>query len=67
MTDHHEVTVKVNAWVDEGIADLVAALSEVEGLVTLESCQGEPARRNAFVMFRFGSGEIVGNFFLIGY
>jgi hypothetical protein len=55
MTDHHEVPVKVNAWVDEGVADLVTALSEIDGLVTLESCQGEPAQRNAFVMFRFGS------------
>jgi hypothetical protein len=37
MTKHREVPVKLNAWVDEGIADLVAALSQVDGLVTLES------------------------------
>jgi hypothetical protein len=55
MTQHQEVPVKVNAWVDAGIADLVSALSEIDGLVTLESCQGDAARRNAFVMFRFGS------------
>ena len=55
MTQHQEVPVKVNAWVDAGIADLVSALSEIDGLVTLESRQGDAARRNAFVMFRFGS------------
>ena len=55
MTQHQEIPVKVNAWVDAGIADLVSALSEIDGLVTLESCQGDAERRNAFVMFRFGS------------
>jgi hypothetical protein len=30
MAEHREVPVKVNAWVDEGIADLVSALSEIE-------------------------------------
>jgi len=54
MTDHREVPVKVNAWVDEGIADLVSALSQIEGLVTLESCQGDAGERDAFVVFRYG-------------
>lgn len=54
MTDHREVPVKVNAWVDEGIADLVSALSQLEGLVTLESCQGTPGTNDAFVVFRYG-------------
>ena len=48
MAPHKEVQVKVNALVDEGIADLVAALSEVPGLVTLESCQGG-AGQDAYV------------------
>jgi len=55
MTEHREMPVKVNAWVDAGIADLVTALSEIDGLVTVESCQGDAGRRNAFVIFRFGS------------
>ena len=33
------MSIKVNAFVDEGIAPLVAALSGIEGLVTLESCE----------------------------
>jgi len=61
MTDHHEVPVKVNAWVDEGIADLVAALSELEGLITLESCQGDVGRHDAFVIFRYGDWHQCGN------
>ena len=54
MTNHKEVAVKVNVFVDEGIAELVAALSEFEGLATLESCQGEPGEADAFVLFRHG-------------
>ncbi len=52
MSKHKEVAVKVNALVDEGIAELVAALSEIDGLATLESCQGEPGEADAFVLFR---------------
>ena len=37
---HHEVPVKVTAWVDEGIAPLVLALNELPGVQTLDSCQG---------------------------
>jgi len=53
MTQPRMVPVKINAWVDEGIAELVAALSRVKGLETLESCQGD-AERDAFVIFRYG-------------
>lgn len=60
MTEHREVPVKVNAWVDEGVADLVSALSEIEGLVTLESCQGSPG--DAFVYFRLGNWQQSGEF-----
>lgn len=54
--------VKVNAPVDEGVAPLVSALSDVTGLVTLESCQGEPSKRDAFVIFRLGSWIECGEF-----
>ena len=63
MSKHKEVAVKVNAFVDEGIAELVVALSNIEGLVTLESCQGDPGEADAFVLFRHGdwrqSGEVL--------
>ena len=39
---HREIPVKVTAWVDEGIADLVIALNEVPGVETLDSCQEGP-------------------------
>ena len=60
MTEHREIPIKVNAWVDEGIADLVAALSEIEGLVTLESCQGDKGGNDAFVVFRYGDWQKCG-------
>lgn len=60
MTQHREVPVKVNAWVDEGIADLVSALSEIDGLITLESCQGDADEREAFVIFRYGDWQQCG-------
>ncbi len=56
MTEHRDVPVKVNAWVDEGIADLVSALSEFDGIVTLESCQGG-SQSGAWVCFRYGSSR----------
>jgi hypothetical protein len=61
MTEHREVPVKVNAWVDMGIADLVTALSAIEGLVTLESCQGNPDGSDAFVVFRYGDWKQCGD------
>ena len=39
---HPQVWARVNAHVDEGVADLISALSRFKGLRTLESCQGEP-------------------------
>lgn len=60
MTQHREIPVKVNAWADEGIADLVSALSEFDGLITLESCQGDAGEREAFVIFRYGDWKQCG-------
>jgi hypothetical protein len=62
VTRHKEVSVKVNALADEGVAELVSALSEIDGLVTLESCQGGEGQ-DAFVHFRLGgwkeSGQLL--------
>src|ERR1700683_5790255 len=51
---HVETFVKVNAKVDVGIAPVIAALSEFEGLETVESCEGYSDGPSAFVMFRYG-------------
>lgn len=61
MEAHAQVPVKVNAMVDEGIAQLVEALSAVPGLVTLESCQGGNGR-DAYVIFRLGNWQEAGRF-----
>lgn len=52
-TPHRTVLVKVNAPVDEGIAEIVTALNAFPGLYTTQSCQG---RENGygFVWFRYG-------------
>ena len=48
---HREIPVKVTAWVDEGVAPLVAALSEFERVMTVDSCEGHGAT-GAYVLFR---------------
>lgn len=63
MTENHrEVWVKVNAPVDEGIADLVSALNEIGGLETLASCQGHGPQCPAYVIFRLGEWRDCGEF-----
>lgn len=47
---HREIPVQVNAWVDEGIAELVTALNLFPGVMTLDSCQ-EDADGRARVTF----------------
>jgi hypothetical protein len=37
---HAEVPVKVTAWVDAGVVPLVEALNSLDGVLTLDSCQG---------------------------
>ena len=59
---HQTVWAKVNAPVDEGIAEVVELLSQIPGLQTLSSCQGDPSSqsdprgRSAHVFFYFGEG-----------
>lgn len=60
MTMHREVLVKVNALVQEGIAPLVAAISEIPGLIILESNQGDPGKRPAHLAFRLGDWRQTG-------
>jgi hypothetical protein len=48
---HHEIPVKVTAWVDEGIARLVLALNALDGVMTLDSCQGDEGGNPARVFF----------------
>ena len=48
---HRQVTVKVNAQCDEGIAPLVEALSGIDGVITLDSC--ENGAWGAYVFFTY--------------
>ena len=57
---HKEVWVKVNAPVDEGVAPLVAALSDFEGVCTAASCQGHSPKgeeSQATVFFTYARGN----------
>lgn len=60
---HRQVWIKVNAQVDEGVAELISAMNEVSGLETVSSCQGEPTEcedgivRYAYVHFYFGDWQ----------
>ena len=51
---HKQVWVKVNAYVDEEVADLVEALSCFPQLRTFSSCQGVVGECLAQVSFRCG-------------
>ena len=50
---HRQTLVKVNAPVDEGIADVVSALNGFPKLYTTQSCQGREDGFS-FVWFRYG-------------
>ena len=54
--------VKVNAFVDEGIAELVSVISCIPNLETIESCQGGYDERKAFVLFRLKKWRDTGQF-----
>jgi len=57
MPMHSQTFVKVNAEVDTGIAAVVSALNEIEGLQTIDSCEGECGRKSAYVYFWFGDWD----------
>ena len=44
----------MNAPVDAGVAEIVSVLNSVDGLETLQSCQGDPGERNGYVYFACG-------------
>ena len=50
---HKQIIIKVNAECDEGIAPIVRALNEIEGVFTLDSCQ-QGAYGEAYVFFTYG-------------
>jgi hypothetical protein len=50
---HRQVMIKVNAECDEGIAPLVLALNDIQGVVTLDSCQ-QGLLGEAYVFFAYG-------------
>ena len=62
VKSHEEVWVKVNASVDRGIAPVVALLNEIDGLQTLDSCQGTPGEKPAHVYFHYGDWKCIGHF-----
>ena len=54
METHKQVWVKVNAPVDAGVAEIVSVLNRVDGLETLQSCQGDAGGRSGYVYFACG-------------
>jgi hypothetical protein len=51
--NHQQVMIKVNAECDKDIAPLVLALNELEGVITLDSCQ-HGIYGEAYVFFTYG-------------
>lgn len=57
MASHIQTWIKVNATVDEGVKEIVCLLNTIDGLETLQSCQGDPGERNGYVYFAFGDWQ----------
>ena len=51
---HEQVWVKVNAPVDRGIARIVSILNRLDGLRTIDSCEGIMGAKPAHVYFNYG-------------
>lgn len=54
---HKQVWIKVNAKVDRGISNIVALLNEIDGLITLDSCEGK--NKWSYVYFRYGTYQTI--------
>ena len=59
MAFHEQVWVKVNAQVDAGVAEIVSVLNSVDGLETLQSCQGDAGGKSGYVYFACGDWQNV--------
>jgi hypothetical protein len=57
MEMHTQSWVKVNATVDSGIVEIVSLLNSVDGLATLQSCQGDAGGREGYVYFNCGDWQ----------
>jgi hypothetical protein len=62
MATHIQTWVKVNATVDAGVAELVELLNRVDGLETLQSCQGDAGKHDGYVYFSCGNWNTVCEF-----
>ncbi len=62
MATHAQTWVKVNAPVDEGVAEIVSVLNTVDGLETVQSCQGDPGEREGYVYFFCGDWKKMSQF-----
>ena len=61
MIMHKQKIIKTNSECDEGIVPLVLALNEIDGVITLDSCQ-YGCFGLAYVFFRYGdSWQMLGN------
>ena len=54
---HEQVWVKVNTEVDAGLVEAISILSRVDGLQTLQSCQGNPGEQHGYIYFSFGDWQ----------
>jgi hypothetical protein len=53
MTEHNQVCVKVNAFVDEGIRPLVEVLNSIDSVLTWDSCECD-SEGMATICLRYG-------------
>ena len=56
MNEHCQVPIKVTAFVDKGIAELVALLNDIPNVSTFSSCEGRDGKNgeDAHVYFFYG-------------
>lgn len=60
MKKHKQIWVKVNNEVDEGIAPIIKLLNKIDGLCTIDSCEGYNGW--AYIYFRLGDYRTISKF-----
>lgn len=50
---HLQVPIRVTALIDQGIAEVVKALNEIDGVITFSSCEGRHGEEYAHVYFDY--------------